>query len=221
MLYLIILSQSYVFHKSGDWIYVTLYGDTILFCCSIFVALWHHLNYYNFNGILLSDCVNPPSLFFNIFKYLFLFIYYLFGCTESYLQHVGSKFPDQGLKPGPLHWELRVLATGPPGKSPSKFILQKYPIFWLFATCHLELLCQFSLSHTHTHLLDCPGKCIDYTIHPERTSISNNIEPFNQFINMTFLFIHLLSCSYLQITCISYIRSVHRYLVLEIMIKVI
>ena len=29
----------------------------------------------------------------------------------------GILFPDQGLNPGPLHWELGVLATGPPGKS--------------------------------------------------------------------------------------------------------
>ena len=27
--------------------------------------------------------------------------------------------PDQGLNPGPMHWECRVLATGPSGKSPS------------------------------------------------------------------------------------------------------
>ena len=26
-------------------------------------------------------------------------------------------FPDQGLTPGALHWELGVLTTGPPGKS--------------------------------------------------------------------------------------------------------
>ena len=29
----------------------------------------------------------------------------------------GIWFPDQGLNPGPLHWELGVLSTGPPGKS--------------------------------------------------------------------------------------------------------
>ena len=28
------------------------------------------------------------------------------------------KFPDQGLNPGPLCWEHRVLATGPPGETP-------------------------------------------------------------------------------------------------------
>ena len=29
----------------------------------------------------------------------------------------GTKFPDQELNLGPLHWELGVLAPGPPGKS--------------------------------------------------------------------------------------------------------
>ena len=32
----------------------------------------------------------------------------------------GIYFPDQGLNPGPLHWEFRVLATGPSGTSPQK-----------------------------------------------------------------------------------------------------
>ena len=48
----------------------------------------------------------------------------LFGCTGSLLWHAGSlvvtrgiQFPDQGSNPGPLRWERRVLATGPPGKS--------------------------------------------------------------------------------------------------------
>ena len=42
----------------------------------------------------------------------------------SLLQHVrslavacGIQFPDQGLNPGPLHWERGVLATEPPEKS--------------------------------------------------------------------------------------------------------
>ena len=30
----------------------------------------------------------------------------------------GIHFPDQGSNPGPLHWEHRVLATGPPGNAP-------------------------------------------------------------------------------------------------------
>ena len=33
------------------------------------------------------------------------------------MQHAGSQFPDQGSNPCSLHWENRVLTTGPPGKS--------------------------------------------------------------------------------------------------------
>ena len=32
-----------------------------------------------------------------------------------------SWFPNKGLNPCPLHWELRVLTTGPSGKSPTLF----------------------------------------------------------------------------------------------------
>ena len=46
----------------------------------------------------------------------------------SLLQHIrslavacGIQFPDQGLNPGPLHWELGVLVTGPPEKSQQHF----------------------------------------------------------------------------------------------------
>ena len=58
-------------------------------------------------------------------KYLF----YLFGCTESWLPHMGSLvvacgilFPDQVSNPGPLHWQCGVLA-GPPGTSHSSHSL--------------------------------------------------------------------------------------------------
>ena len=37
------------------------------------------------------------------------------------MQHVGGKFPNQEWNPRPLHWERRLLATGPPGKSPDNF----------------------------------------------------------------------------------------------------
>ena len=38
----------------------------------------------------------------------------------------GIQFPDQGLNPGPLHWEVRVLATGPPGTfAVVSFIVEK------------------------------------------------------------------------------------------------
>ena len=66
------------------------------------------------------------------FNTFFFFNIYLFSCTRSQLQHAGSlvethepiaaaygiQFPNQRSIPGPWHWEGRVSATGPPGKSP-------------------------------------------------------------------------------------------------------
>ena len=37
------------------------------------------------------------------------------------------------IEPGPLHWECRVLATGPPGKSPNiHFLREQYQRFWQY-----------------------------------------------------------------------------------------
>ena len=51
------------------------------------------------------------------------------------MQHAGSQFPDQGSNPGPLHWECRVLTTGPQKKAPElgvfHFVL-KNAMFWDF-----------------------------------------------------------------------------------------
>ena len=46
-----------------------------------------------------------------------LCLYYVFIWLHQVLVTAcGISFPDQGLNPGSLHWELRVLTTGPPGK---------------------------------------------------------------------------------------------------------
>ena len=68
------------------------------------------------------ECPSLKTLFFNIY-----FIYYLLiWLHQVQLQQEGSliflaacgiQFPDQGLNPGPLHWECRVLVTEPAGKS--------------------------------------------------------------------------------------------------------
>ena len=44
------------------------------------------------------------------------------GTLSSHVRSHSLSFPDQGLNPRPLPWELRVLATEPPGKSLSLFI---------------------------------------------------------------------------------------------------
>ena len=41
----------------------------------------------------------------------------LAAACELLVEACGIQFPDQGLNPGPPHWEHRVLATGLPGKS--------------------------------------------------------------------------------------------------------
>ena len=58
-------------------------------------------------------------VFFNI--YLFVWLCQLLVLAhEPLVAACGIYFPDKGLNPGPWHWELVVLATGPPGKSPYK-----------------------------------------------------------------------------------------------------
>ena len=42
---------------------------------------------------------------------------YLFIYLSVPMQYAGSWFPNQSLNLCPLHWEPRVLTTGPPGKS--------------------------------------------------------------------------------------------------------
>ena len=42
---------------------------------------------------------------------------------ELLVMACGTKFPDQGSNPGPLHSEHRVLATEPPGTSPPLLLL--------------------------------------------------------------------------------------------------
>ena len=50
------------------------------------------------------------SFFIFIFKYLFIWLHWVFAAYRI-------SFPNQGSNLGPLHSEHGVLATGPPGKS--------------------------------------------------------------------------------------------------------
>ena len=54
-------------------------------------------------------------LFFNIYLFLVIQLQWVFFVA------CGIQSPEQGLNPGPLHWELNVLSTGPPGKSLQRF----------------------------------------------------------------------------------------------------
>ena len=75
-----------------------------------------------------------PLLFLK--KYLFIYLAapgLSCGIQDLQLWHAGSivaactiQFPDQGSNPGPLHWECRVLPTGPPGKSLTVSVNQEF-----------------------------------------------------------------------------------------------
>ena len=91
----------------------------------------------------------PPSctlFFFKIFiLLLFIWLHRILVAARRifslHWQHVGSlvaacriQFLDQGLKPVPLHWELRVLATAPhQGRPPYPFITSHQSITMCYA----------------------------------------------------------------------------------------
>ena len=58
-------------------------------------------------------------------------ISFFFLAAPHSVKHL--KFPDQRLNPGPLYWELRVIITGPPGKSFSFYFyyLTEWDSEWL------------------------------------------------------------------------------------------
>ena len=56
---------------------------------------------------------------FEVFFFFFFFLIYIFIWLHWVLVAVcGTKFPDQGWNPGPLHWKHGVSTTRSPGKSP-------------------------------------------------------------------------------------------------------
>ena len=66
----------------------------------------------------LPTCYTPCLTILN-FIYIYIFFNsFLFIWLHRVLAVVcGIQFPNQGSNPGPQHWEMRVLATGPPGQS--------------------------------------------------------------------------------------------------------
>ena len=49
-------------------------------------------------------------------------IFFFFWLYQVLTAVCGLWFPEQGWNPGPLHWELEVLATGPPGNLRNVFL---------------------------------------------------------------------------------------------------
>ena len=58
----------------------------------------------------------PPAKPFLKHFYLFIWLRQVLFATFRIFS-CGTWIPDQGLNPGPLRWEYRVLTNGPPGKS--------------------------------------------------------------------------------------------------------
>ena len=71
-------------------------------------------------GILVSQSTVQVLLFKTIYLFIYLAVPSV-NCSTWDLLVVESRilFPDQGSNLTPLSWECRVLATGPPGKSPA------------------------------------------------------------------------------------------------------
>ena len=83
---------------------------------------------YSMRSLLCSVLSTLQTFLYIVMPFLFI---YLSGYAGSQLRHAGSfvvagellvtpcgiQFPDQGSNLGPLLWELRVLATGPPERS--------------------------------------------------------------------------------------------------------
>ena len=74
----------------------------------VYVRLWLLLVQERARGLLEQSCSLRILGFFS------------FGHA---VWHVGSKFPDQGSNPHPLHRQCRVLTTRPPGKFPEDLFL--------------------------------------------------------------------------------------------------
>ena len=122
--------------------------------------------------------VLPVIVFQVFFKNLFIY----FGCAVSQSWHGGSllphggifqlqhadsqlwhacgiQFPHQGSNPGPLHWERRVLPTGPPGKSQyfsfkkgrEKENLRKMPIVLPYARHCSKVLQKYYVTYSYQY----------------------------------------------------------------------
>ena len=90
--YLLVFSMNQLLFESPLFVYLLLISKLMFILSS---------TYFVFNLLF--------SIFFK--KYLFIWVSWVFVAA------CGIQFPDQGSNPGLLHWECRVLAMGPPGKS--------------------------------------------------------------------------------------------------------
>ena len=132
-------------------IFVTIFYSLFLFfvlisftCFLAFVVLIDPFLYFHFS--FFSQHAN--------YTYLKTSIYYVAHqvtveaheiCLPCGLHNLlvvacGSLLPDHGSNPGPLHWEHRVLATGPPGRSPIIGLLKLFLMYPRICNMHLQLI---------------------------------------------------------------------------------
>ena len=105
----------YVVHQyyfSRFHIYALIYNIFLFLTYSIVNYSYHPVHYIPRLIYLMTGSL----YFFNIYFHLFIWL-----CWALVAAH-RIQFSVQGLNLGPLHWELRVLSIGPPGKS-QKFVL--------------------------------------------------------------------------------------------------
>ena len=83
-------------------------------------GLGRHMVYI---GLQVTGCSERPSLVLHSTGFILLTFISLavlglkLQTCELLVAACGNQFPDQGWNPGPLPWGLRVLVTGPLGKS--------------------------------------------------------------------------------------------------------
>ena len=83
---------------------------------------------------------------FNVFTE-FAIVWFMFCFLST--RHVGGILaPQSGTEPVPLHWELWVLTTGPPGRSPTCQSLRKKFCWRTVMLVHLLSVCLRQFSHS-------------------------------------------------------------------------
>ena len=123
-------------------------GGFFLFfvCLFVYLFIWLRRVLVSAHGIFVVAC--------GVFQLRHSGIFQLWhagslvAARELLAAACGIQFPDQGSNPGPLHWECRVLATGPPGKSPTScFCSPKNVVLAHSIHTHMFLYCLWQLSH--------------------------------------------------------------------------
>ena len=100
----------------------------IVYLKSVFhIRLYTTWGYFAYHSAP-TQCLKHKCLLYNVILF-FLFVNFIFLCLFTWLHWVlvvapglsvascGIQFPNQGLNPGPLHWECRDTTTGLPGMS--------------------------------------------------------------------------------------------------------